>query len=669
METTLGGDRLGSGNKQKISMRNFERSTHDLSYIWRSSASAGTLIPFMSELALPGDNWEIDLNCNVLTLPTVGPLFGSYKVQLDVFSVPVRLYNGQLHMNKNEIGLDMAKVKFPLLELWQFDQNTTFPSEYTDNEQMNPSCILKYLGISGLGIHEVEGAPIKRAFNMIPLLGYWDIYKQYYANKQEGRGFAIHIDDEAEEAAQAIFMVRAYEDSSQPTYENLLDTVQEMTFNPANNPKIEIHYMSTAEQPVFGEIEYIVEGTPKKISLDWETPTWNDTTKVLTWTNYVGVQSAQDYEVPQQWTNPENPIEDYGLLIEEFPLSNIDKMRKLILQHDDEDSGAFLIDYNTQDLKPYTMPLVHWQQEGKYTYSRLYSQEGLGIKTYQSDLFNNWIDTEFIDGENGVNAVSAVTIDTSSDSFTIDALNIQMKIYKMLNRIAISGGTYDDWLEAQYTHGRTRGIENPVYMGSLIKELTFEEVVSNAASGDQPLGELAGRGQLTNKHKGGHIQIRVDEPSYIIGIFSLTPRIDYSQGNKWDMDLKTMADLHVPSLDAIGFEDLISERMAWQGTKIHPSGTITKQSVGKVPAWINYMTNVNKCFGNFADREKEMFMTLNRRYDVGKNGIEDITTYVDPTKFNHIFADTNLDSQNFWVQIAADIQCRRKMSAKVIPNL
>lgn len=66
-----------------------------------------------------------------------------------------------------------------------------------------------------------------------------------------------------------------------------------------------------------------------------------------------------------------------------------------------------------------------------------------------------------------------------------------------------------------------------------------------------------------------------------------------------------------------------------------------------------------------------MFMTLNRRYDIDPTDgtIADLTTYIDPTKYNHIFADTNLDAQNFWVQISADVTARRKMRAKVIPNL
>ena len=200
-------------------------------------------------------------------------------------------------------------------------------------------------------------------------------------------------------------------------------------------------------------------------------------------------------------------------------------------------------------------------------YSMQFNQEGLAVKTYQSDLFNNWINTEWIDGETGVSALTAVS--TSGDEFTIDALNIAQKVYVMLNRIAVSGGTYDDWLDAVYTHERIKGIESPVYCGGLIKELAFQEVVSNAATSDYPLGTLAGRGILTNKHKGGLVNIKVNEPSYIIGIVSLTPRIEYSQGNEWDVNLKTYDDFHKPALDAIGFQDLITEQLLWTDSTLN----------------------------------------------------------------------------------------------------
>jgi hypothetical protein len=268
-------------------------------------------------------------------------------------------------------------------------------------------------------------------------------------------------------------------------------------------------------------------------------------------------------------------------------------------------------------------------------------------------------------------------VSTTGNKFTIDSINLASKVYEMLNRIAISGGTYDDWLSAVYTHERVRGVESPVYHGSLIKELGFEEVISTAETkvneNLNPSGTLSGRGRMLNKTKGGKVKIKVNEPSYIMGIVSLTPRIDYSQGNNWDVNLKTLNDLHKPALDAIGYQNLITDQMGWFDTQLNKVGNAyvpIYSSAGKQPAWINYMTNVNRCRGQFAIEDKAMFMTLNRRYEVANGGgIKDVTTYIDPSKYNYIFAQTEISAENFWVQISNQITCRRKMSAKLIPNL
>ena len=109
--------------------------------------------------------------------------------------------------------------------------------------------------------------------------------------------------------------------------------------------------------------------------------------------------------------------------------------------------------------------------------------------------------------------------------------------------------------------------------------------------------------------------------------------------------------------------------MAWFDTVCDGSANVTYSTAGKQPAWINYMTNVNQTRGNFAVADNEMFMTLNRKYDYESDGIGDLTTYVDQSKYNDIFAYSAIDAQNFWVQISNKITARRKMSAKVIPNL
>lgn len=675
MKTTIGGDRLGSGAKQEVSFKNYSRSSHDLSSTWRSSMSAGTLVPFMSLPALPGDSFDIDLQAEVLTLPAVGPLFGSFKVQLDVFQIPMRIYNAMLHMNRLEIGNNMSQVLLPQLKL-RAVQPTNQDDVLKNDYQINSSSLVKYLGISGIGKLPASSGFYNRDFNAIPYLGYWDIYKNYYSNKQEERGFCIHTDNATLNVANAVIGAQIFDTSiGGGQFANCFNS--EYSMPAGTTPVLNVIFGNNAAEINPDTVLVIIDGgtavpmTDNFTNINW---TLNTVTNQYNLTGTYTGTGAFTIEVESQ--NPQGEAAEDGIRIQEFDLANIDEMKLRILQHSPQ-STPFIISTATtaNGLPPYANETytvdIGAQSPDNTRYSVVFSQENLGLKTYQSDLFNNWISTEWLDGANGVNAVTAV--DTTGDSFTIDSLNLSKKVYIMLNRIAISGGTYDDWLDAVYEHERPRSMESPLYHGSLIKELAFEEVISNAATDiggtEQPLGELGGRGRLTGKNKGGSMKIKVHEPSYIMGIVSITPRIEYSQGNVWDTNLKTFNDFHKPALDAIGFQELITEQLAWQATNLVGNDNPTFTSVGKQPAWINYMTDVDRVFGNFAAGNTDDFMVLNRDYEIGETGIKDLTTYIDPSKYNYIFAQTDLTAQNFWVHIGKKIIARRKMSAKVIPNL
>ena len=96
-------------------------------------------------------------------------------------------------MNRLNIGNDMSQVYLPRIAV-RTNNNSSYIQTFEDNEQMNPSCILKYFGISGLGYISGAVNPAVRYFNAVPLLAYWDIYKNYYANKQEEVGYVIHTE-------------------------------------------------------------------------------------------------------------------------------------------------------------------------------------------------------------------------------------------------------------------------------------------------------------------------------------------------------------------------------------------------------------------------------------------------------------------------------------------
>lgn len=642
MATTkaIGKNTVGDGNKMTVKLNNYYRSTHDLSYVWKNTQAVGPIVPFLCEYAQIDDTHEIDLSAMVITHPTVGPLYGSFKLQLDVYVVPIRLYQKLLHNNTMGIGLDMSKVKLPnITAIIKTIDNPTKDNQWT---QINPSALLAYLGLRGWGTVDAKSTQVSVAKNAIPFLGYWDIFKNYYANKQEEKAYMISSNG-------SIFRGVETQGGSEKLNVDFSKwrlvftdgiTIIELNKTPTdgsqvadlNDITIEVLDKNTGTILSYPITTFI--GNPDEITEDayiWNIDQWN----IL----------GSKYRI----------LYNGKVILKPFTLANIDKVREEIL------AAPSTAPYTVQSELPFLYRGREVTSQRLETTKTMY---GLAVKTYQSDIFNNWIQTDWLEGENGINAISS--IDTSSGSFTMDTLNLAKKVYNMLNRIAVSDGTYKSWMETVFSAKYVERTETPVYYGGMSQEIVFEEVISTSATGEEPLGTLAGKGRLAGNKKGGKVVIKIDEPSYIIGVSSITPRLDYSQGNNFTMNWQTMNDVHKPALDMIGFQDLTLEKAAWW-TETHSEKEGTKQmSVGKTVAWVDYMTNFNKNYGNFASGENENFMTLDRNYNVET---KDFTTYIDPAKYNGIFADQSRGAMNFWLQIGVNWKVRRKISAKSIPNL
>lgn len=643
----IGKNTIGDNNKMQVYLHDYEMSTHDLSTITRTSMSPGTIVPTMKLLVQKGDTIDIDIEANVLTHPTVGPLFGSFKLENHLYFGALRLYNSWLHNNRTKIGLDMSQIKLPQIGCTinrTYDQPTT-KEQWT---QVNPSCLLAYLGIKGYGSMTSNTATKNVYKNAVPTLMYYDIFKNYYANTQEDNFYIIGNTENLEISI-----------NGEPVNPNAIPSNLGRVNNSGN---IEIRPNTIKENEL--QIK-VAKGSPTAQS------------EILT------VSEIGDFTVQSDFIEITTNLIPAGEIwyiraiqtinrttLESIPLENIDIMRDVILQTAGN-TELNISTANQSNLPPYTNFGKRKPVNNKLNTTD--PQYGLCLKTYNSDLFQNWINTEWVEGIQGVNEISAV--DVSDGKLSMDALNLSQKVYNMLNRIVVSGGTYRNWLETVYTGSNYfERCETPIFEGGTSQEIVFQEVISNSASENEPLGTLAGRGITTSKQRGGHIKIKVTEPGYIMCLTSITPRIDYSQGNDWDIELKTMDDLHKPALDGIGYQDSINGERAWWADYWSTNPNIIQTSVGKIVAWINYMTNVNRTFGNFATGMSEEFMVLNRQYSprINSDGhldIEDLTTYIDPVKYNYIFADTNLDAMNFWTQIKFDIKARRLISAKQIPNL
>jgi hypothetical protein len=685
---SIGKNTLGGGKKMTTELKNYSRSTHDLSYAWRNTQAPGTGVPFMNELVLPGDTFDIELRSHILTHPTIGPMFGSMKFQADLFFCPMRLYCAPLHNNSLNVGMDMKKVKLPQIKL-----NLIWNKNNPDINKIHPSCVMAYLGQRSWGTSFTGADGITPAQQLaVPLIAYYDIFKNYYANKQEEKFPII--------TGNAGYSIDDHYTNKEPYWKVIQITGTGVNSDYANwieSPKstyggIPLGAINSTTRRLLINTSWLKENNidANKIIVQWGDGSYKAVKKTALLNSFMESNNTIT-NLPDEWTAyvQKTPVDQklyiYGIAyeslidIDTFNLEDIDETREELL------AGRW--EQQIIGEGKYPQYLEMFTQRGAVTDSKIktrstppenspialntsLNQFGLWLKTYQSDQFNNWINTEWIDGTNGVNAVTA--IDTSGGSFTLDTLNLSKKVYDMLNRIAISGGTYNDWIETVYTTNYFEKTETPIYLGGYSSEIEFQEVISNSATADEPLGTLAGRGVQT-QGKGGRVKFKVDEPGFIIGICSITPRVDYCQGNRFYTMLQTMNDIHKPPLDGIGFQDLTCEKLDGDMLKWKENGTYYLKSIGKQPAWLDYMTNHNRTYGNFAIKDNEAFMCLNRWYDkvIDNQGYEtrDWSTYIDPRKYNYIFADTDLSAQNFWIQIGVGIKARRVMSAKIIPNL
>lgn len=674
MKVSIGKNTLDGGKKMTTRLNNYNRSTHDLSFVMRTTMAPGVLVPTMKQLVLPGDTFPIQTRCHTLTHPTVGPLFGSFKQQNDFFFCPIRLYNAMLHNNALNIGLDMKKVKLPIVRI--VGSNLDLTKKMTGSngslkKMIHPSSLVKTLGLSNL---EKSGSQTWD-WNAIPILAYFDIFKNYYANKQEKSFYTIA-------GAQALITLNN-PSSGDGVYFTAFDVsasgttiVNQVINNPTTDPVViqgdkvgfvikNVEVYSLSNIILSGTIEFTPTGEGRTINLTGQSIA-----------ELIGSGILEEIDVKKGYNAKEQRAFAFKTMNGETTTKSIEIPQKFFffsisgnyLKYDlnsiDDSRESILAAGRTQYIceEPYIKDIFSSVVDSEDVNGRLipncaYPMVGLALKTYQSDINTNWVNTEWIDGETGINAITA--IDTSEGSFTLDTLNLAKKVYTMLNRIAVSDGSYNAWIQTVYTSGGLNHIETPVYLGGSSLEIEFQEVVNNSGTEEQPLGTLAGRGVATN-HKGGNVIFKADEPGYILCITSITPRVDYFQGNEWDMYLESLDDLHKPQLDGIGFQDRLYKHI-----NANTDSQEFDKTIGKQPAWIEYMTNINKTFGNFALVENEGWMCLNRIF----GSINTYTTYIFPHLYNNIFADTDITAQNFWVQIAFNMKPRRVMSAKVIPNI
>lgn len=666
IKKNLGGDRAGSGSMMDVELHAFSSSSHNVRKVVRTSQAVGTIVPIFTRLLLKGNKIDLDLGSLLHTNPLEGPCFGEHELQIHAYTAPLSLYQGKMHMNLLDEGINMDEVKFPLIE---YKADKIDWMKRPDNQQMSSSCIFTYLGDRGIGdaLDKNQVGDLVRRRNGTKFLMYHDINANYYVNKQEKVGYIIHA-IEGEETVSFVnigwgvgspiavpkgdsgnvgFIPSQFNEVLVGYTEDQTDDYKKIGFWmqgawDAKLGKWEKVFLK-AEEAFSNWIWDDLEGTSIADEINFGTADPDEVRVIYGW-DYIDVAEGGDGE-PKLY---------------EFPLENYNEMKMDILSHV-KTNAPYVV--NAQSIAPFGTSL------GKVgnRWAKLSPQEGLAVRTYKSDWFNNWLNTESIEA---IDNRSRMMVDAQG-GITFNSFLLQEKLFKYLNRIQLAGNSVVDWEEASWGIKSDRKAIMPTFEGAMHVRVNFDPIISQSEDENKPLGTLASTGGFDWKSKkGGNISIRVDDHSYLMIVASLVPLPDYNQGNAWDGDLLSYEDLHSPGKDKIGFQNLITDWMASWDTKIAANGVMTQFSAGKQPSWIQYQTNINETYGTFADETEEWMVNV-RKYegDSETRRIRDLTTYVDPAKWNYPFAYKQRNAMNFKMQYLIDAQVRILMSANQIPGL
>lgn len=523
---------------------------HDLSHYLRTSMAPGLGYPICCIPCNAGDHHQLEFKHLMNTQAILNPLYGSYRLQICVFFAGVSLYVPKLWRNGSMVqtGSGTLDVNFP----------TITPDANSPMYKVNESSLAAFLGMGfGSGAYSAGSSALK--VNLIPYLMYYDIFRHYYANRQE-----------------AIFpvMLGAWNSESRVTFFSMSDL-----------------------DSLYG-------------NLPWEGGSMDGSVALKNTPIYFQLKKRTS-------SNTSTPA--------------------------------------------LTSPLG-----------------GLWQACYMPDRMNVILSDAFFR-----NNVSTVTVSTVGDSFQVDQLVTAKKLWNSRNNDVITNGTFKDWIRVHF--GVTPKImdDMPTFCGATSSDILFEDIRATTSAkigdADQYLGDKGSSALGYGDSR--RFNIEVDRPGYIMAIATLVPRVDYYQFTERYVRHTKLSDMFRPEFNGIGYQDVLISDLNTEfpdgfqaGEAIDGASDPFAQSVGKQPAWIEYMTAVNKIRGTFCTTEKSWVlardMRANRDPDAATGPAENTnySAYIDPADWNQPFADQSPTAQNFYAQFYLRHRVRSTVLKRLRPK-
>lgn len=548
------------------------RSNFNAGYKNRFSLDFGYLVPAGLWDIPSNSHFELDMQAVLSSNPTLAPVLGSMKFRAEAYYIEKAAYVDLLR-NNEQVPLD-RNVAFPTFDVNQLLDNVTpFFSPQ--------SGIFEFLQMLPAGwSNNMFGGDAQtdalQPLNAIPLIMYYDIYRNYYCNPQDDN---IPI------------RVKSYSASS-----NVTD-----------------HFVTRSSLGTF---------------------------------------------VRECRTRPTNVARNF--------YSFMDNNIPLIYSPTTPNSWPREIDHE------------------------MYRHFGLMRRTLNNDFFTSFMSNENVE----LMSTYSSNIAVEGGQFNIMQIVQANRDWRFATRSLLWGTDWKDYNKIHYGVDLRIPYGKPQFLGALVNNVTFQDVVSQTQAGSQSapatnntnLGSRAGLayGALKN-HKGKFVEFNSRDECYVMVLISIVPDVDYYQGidpmyfktnlaHSWAVEYNSlgMQDFHR------GWASVILSRKDEGSPQPWPS---YNDSLWKVPIWFEYMAKYNQLHGQFTQDFQNRYWTFARPFTAlddlfqdqfessdGDDFYNNLSTYVLPEMYNYIFANV-LGEDNFQVQVKFDARLNNMLDKNVIAYL
>jgi hypothetical protein len=160
------------------------------------------------------------------------------------------------------------------------------------------------------------------------------------------------------------------------------------------------------------------------------------------------------------------------------------------------------------------------------------------------------------------NSANLVTDLSGATASSIIDLRRAFKLQEFLEKNARGGARYNESILAHFGVTTSDGrLQRPEYLGGGATPITISEVLqtSDSAQDLTPQGNMAGHGISLGQNS--KVNYRAEEHGWIIGIMSIMPKTQYSQGIPRQLRKFTKFDYYFPSFAHIGEQPIYNEEL------------------------------------------------------------------------------------------------------------